>query len=178
MSIETIQNLGDDALANLFSMTIADVTGVAELTGDTVLRAQNFNVPGTGANTYEVHYLTQKMTKVGGKINAPNEFSFDFRVDRNWELYKGFKTWKNLVADSLTGVTMSDTDSTNVLRVPITVWPTGSDGTKISEADGWLFKGCFVQNLGDIGFDYSNGDPIIISVTIGFAVLSDTPTIV
>ena len=172
MSIETIQNLGDDALANLFQISIGTIGFLDTYLDSTVLRVQNFNVPGTGANTYEVHYKTQKMTKVGGKINAPNEFSFDFRVDRNWKLYAGFTAWKNAVANSSTGVIMAD-GIDNTYRVPVSAWATGSDGTTISDFNGWLFKGCFVQNVGDIGFDYSNGDPIIVSITMGYTVMED-----
>ncbi len=171
MSIEVIQALGDDALANLFEISI----GPSEFIGDlasTLLRIQNFNIPATGANTYEVHYKTQMMTKVGGKINAPNEFTFDFRVDRNWVLYKGFSSWKNAVANSSTGIIMDD--SVAAFRVPISVWATDGNGIKVSALGQWDFKGCFVQNIGEIGFDYTSGDPLMITVTMGYMKLDDT----
>ncbi len=172
MSIETIQNLGDDALSNLFEISISPIGFLSDITS-TLLRVQNFNIPPTGANTYEVHYKTQMFTKVGGKVNAPNEFTFDFRVDRNWVVYKGFKVWKNAVANSATGVIASDGIG-NAFRVPITVWATDGNGIKISGFGQWSFAGCFLQNLGEISLDYTSGDPIMLTVTIGYMLMDDT----
>ena len=173
MSIEQIQALGDDALANLFDIGFIAPTDAFTSVTNVLLRVQNFNIPATGANTYEVHHKTQMMTKVGGKVNAPNEFTFDFRVDRDWTLYRGFIAWKNLVANSSTGVMMSDGDL-NPLRVGITVWPTDGDGEAIAGIKQWTFKGCFVQNVSDISFDYTSGDPIMVTITMGYLKMDDT----
>lgn len=172
MSIEVIQALGDDALSNLFDMSIGTVGFLTDL-DSTLLRVQNFTIPATGANTYEVHHKTQMMTKVGGKVDAPNEFTFDFRVDRNYIIYKGFVAWKNAVANSSTGVIGND-GTGNVFRTPITIWAVDSDGTKVNGFGQWDFKGCFVQNVGDISFDYTSGDPIMCTITMGFLKLDDT----
>lgn len=174
MSIDLIANLGDDALTNLFDMGIPVVSGIPELDTNVRLRIQNFTVPATGANTYEVHYRTQMMTKVGGKVDAPNEFSFDFRVDRNYNVYRAFKTWKNLVANSSSGVIMNDDGLTNPYRVPISVWPVDSNGDGISGAGSWTFAGCFVQNVGEVSFDYTSGDPITVTVTMGYIRMDDS----
>ena len=172
MSIEIIQNLGDDALQNLFEISITPISFLSDITS-TLLRVQNFTIPSTGAETYEVHYKTQKMTKIGGKVDAPNEFSFDFRVDRNWLIYKGFVAWKNAVANSSSGVIMSD-GATNPFRIPISAWATDGDGVKVGSMGQWDFKGCFVQNIGDVSFDYSSGDPIVTTVTMGYMKMDDT----
>lgn len=168
MAIDQIFELGDDALANLWDMSIGNISFIPNVTS-TVLRVQNLTIPATGANTYEVHYKTQVFTKPSGKVDAPNEFSFDFRVDRNWLIYKGFVAWKNAVANSSSGVIGPDE-----LRVPITVWAVSGDGAKPSGLGQWTFDKCFVSNIGDVGFDYTSGDPITVTVTMNFLKMNDT----
>ncbi len=171
MSISNIYRAGDDALANLFDMSIGTIPFITSF-ADLTVRIQNFTIPTTGVSTYEVNYKTQKLTKPGGKIEAPNEFSFDIRVDRNWLVYKGLIAWKNAVANSYTG----DIGPDNLLsnnRVPITVWAITPENLAIPSFGKWTFKGCFPVSIGDIGFDYSSGDPITVSVTMGFLALDD-----
>jgi hypothetical protein len=172
MSIEKLYNMGDDALTNLFDISIDPISFIDDL-ASTLVRVQNLTIPATGANVYEVHYKTQMITKPGGKVDAPNEFTFDFRVDRNWLIYKGFVAWKNAVANSYTGAIGPDSVSDNY-RVNLTAWAVAPDGSVIPNFERWRFVGCFCQNVGDIGFDYTTGDPLILTVTMGFLALDDT----
>lgn len=169
--IEVIQNLGDDALANLFEIAISPISFIDDL-NSTLLRVQNFTIPATGAETYDVHYKTQKMTKIGGKVDAPNEFTFNIRVDRNWLIYKSFIAWKNAVANPTTGVIMTD-GAANPFRVPISAWATDGDGNKISSFGQWSFNGCFCKNVSEVSFDYSNGEPVVSTITMGYVVMVD-----
>lgn len=172
MSVEQIRQLGDDALSNLFDMEIGTIPFIPNLQS-TVLRVQNFEIPATGANTYEVHYKTQMFTKPAGKVNAPNEFSFEFRVDRNWAIYKGFAAWKNAIANSYSGAIGPDGGETN-FRVPISVWAVDGNGLSPGGLGVWRFEGCYITELGSVGFDYTSGDPITVSVTMNYLRLNDT----
>jgi len=169
--VEKIFAMGDDALANLFDISLAPIPFIDDLTS-TIVRVQNFTIPATGAGTYEVHHKTQKITKPSGKIEAPNEFNFDIRVDRNWLVYKGLILWKNAVANSYTGVIGPDNLLSNN-RVNITAWAVTPENLPIPSFGNWNFKGCFPMTVGDVGFDYSSGDPIIVNVTFGFLAMDD-----
>jgi len=169
--VDKIYQMGDDALSNLFDVSIEPIAFIDDITS-TLLRIQNFTVPATGTSTYEVHHKTQKITKPSGKIEAPNEFSFDLRVDRNWLVYKGLVAWKNKVANSYTGVIAPDNVLSNN-RVNMTVWAVTPENIPIPGFGSWNFKGCFPMTVGDISFDYSSGDPIIVNVTFGFLALDD-----
>lgn len=171
MSVETIYNMGDDALQNLFDMSIGTIPYVNDLTA-TLVRVQGFTIPATGSGTYEVPYKTQKITKPSGKVETPNEFTFDFRVDRNWAIYKGFVAWKNAVANSYTGAIAPDNFLSNN-RVPIDVWAVAPTGEPIVGFGKWSFKGCYPSSVGDIGFDYGVGDPIMVTITMQFLGLDD-----
>lgn len=172
MSITKIAELGDDALANLWDMTFGPIPFISDVT-TTTLRIQNFSIPPSGANTYEVHYKTQMFTKPSGKVDAPNEFSFDFRVDRNWIIYKAFVAWKNAVANSYSGDIGFDGAATPN-RIPITVWAVDGDGSRPTGLGVWTFEGCYVTNISEISLDYTSGDPITTSVTMNFLRMNDT----
>jgi len=171
MSIETIRQLGDDALANLWDMQIGTISFIPDVQS-TILRVQNITIPATGANTYEVPYKTQTFTKVGGKVNAPNEFDFEFRVDRNWLIYKGFVAWKNAVANTYTGAIGQD-NAISSFRTPITVWAVDGDGTKPAGLGQWIFEGCYPTNISDLAFTYDNGDPLTVTITMNFLRMND-----
>ncbi len=174
MSIDQIFQLGDDALQNLFDVIIPPFPGALDPISVN-FRVQNFTIPATGVETYEIHYKTQKATKPSGKITMPNEFSFDFRADKYWLIYNGFKNWKNIVAHTKLGTMTEDVRIGQIrsnIRVPITIISTDANG--IPTGGRWIFEGSFIQELGEVGFDYTVGDPVTVSITMGFLVLNDT----
>jgi len=169
--IDKIYNAGDDALSNLFNMSIDPIPYID--IEPTLVRVQSVTIPATGVETYEVPYKGVSIVKPGGKVDVPKEFSFDLRVDRNWWIYKGLVAWKNAVGDSASGVIGPDGPANNN-RANITVWAVTPNDDAIPDFGAWRFKGCFVQNVGDIGFDYSSGDPIVVTITMSYLTLDDS----
>lgn len=172
MSIRRIFELGDDALGNLWEISFLPIPFLPDLES-AILRITNLTIPGSGANTYEVGYQQQTLKKVGGKVDGPNEFSFTFRVDRNWLIYKAFLLWKNAVANPHTGVIGPDGPGAET-RTDVNVWAIDSDGSPLPNFGRWSFRDAFVQNVGDVSFDYGSGDPITVDITMGFVTLDDT----
>ncbi|MFW6225378.1 MAG: hypothetical protein ACOC3V_00300 [bacterium] len=171
MSVDKIYEMGDDALQNLFDISIDQLSYINDI-GSTILRVQNLTIPGSGANTYEVHHKGSMITKPGGKVDAPKEFSFDFRVDRNWLVYKGLVLWKNAIANSITGIVSNDELGDNN-RINLTAWAVQPDGDAIPNFGKWLFKGAWISNIGDVGFDYTTGDPIVVTATFNCLGIDD-----
>jgi len=167
--IQKLFSLGDDALQNLFDMSISPIPFIGDMQS-TLLRVQGFTIPATGSGTYEVNYKTQKITKPSGKIEAPNEFSVDIRIDKYWAIYKGLVMWKNAVANSYTGAIAEDSPLSNN-RVPISVWAV--DANSVPTLGAWVFDGCYPSSIGDVAFDYSGGEPLTLSVTFQFLALND-----
>lgn len=186
MSIESTYRMGEDALQNLFEITFSlagiPIPTLSDAGVAWALRAQNFNIPTSGSQTYEVHYKTHVVERISGKGETPKEFSFDIRVDRYWAVYKVLALWKNAMFGTWDNEIGSDylgaTDTTN-FRVPITVKPTGADGKILSTqqlgglATAWQFEGCFVKTLGEVPFDYTGGEPLTVNVTFGCLGMKD-----
>ncbi len=172
--IDQVFNLGDDALQNLFQFGFEDPAFgyIASVADQVPLRIQDFTVPGSGATVYTVDYLTQKFTKVGGKVDAPNEITINIRVDNKWDVVQAFTNWKNAVANSYDGSIGADSVGGG-LRTNFSVRPVKSDGEADTSIDQVKFEGAFVQKLGDTNFNYASGDPLILAVTFGFFRMDD-----
>jgi hypothetical protein len=167
--IQKIYDLGDDAFQNLFKVTFSVEDEIPELS----LRIQDFPIPGSGSNTYEVNYMTQVMTKVGGKVDAPQSLSFNVRLDASWGVYNWLIEKKNLKANPATGKIGAQSDGIfNTVVVPV-----DSEGEPLTgDPQVWTFYNCWIQNLGDVSFDYASGEPITIPVTMFFLYMSDDKT--
>ena len=168
MSLNAITRLGDDALANQYELVFAGTIPGSNLNIiDAALRVTSFSIPAQTVGTYEVHYKTQKITKPSGKIETPNEWTFNYRVDKNLLIYQGFKDWLQLVANHDTGIMSPDfTGPISSIRIPVQVLPVDSAGTITGE--GWVFEGCWISEVGGLDYDVTSGDPLESSVTLQF----------
>lgn len=180
--INSVVNLGLDAMSNLFLVKIdknlstflpspsnedEGAEGVAEDDYGVTYRVQDISIPSTGVNTYEVHYLTQSYERPGGKVEMPREINMNIRMDRDWNIYKALLAWKEATHNQKTGAVADTLTDENSIRSDIYVWPCDATGTKIGATVGWTIYGAFVKNIGEISFDHSNGDPLVLPVTFG-----------
>lgn len=165
--IESIYEIGDDALDNEFEIFIPSFPGVVDL-DNTTLRITELNIPDIGINTYTVDYKTQQMTKPKGKIKTANSFDFTFRIDKYWKVYEGFEEWLASIIDPETGSMGLDglPGVPSTIRVPIDVIPIMADGTETKK--GWQFVGSYITDLQGVGFKQAGGDPLLAKVTIDF----------
>jgi hypothetical protein len=170
--IERIYALGDDAFTNLFEMSFVPIPVLSELE-NMLLRVQNVTIPGVTTGEYEVHYKTQRVTKPNGKLEDPKEFTFDVRVDRNYLVYKMFVTWRNSIQNIASGSVGTDTLASNN-RTDVTVWAVDPSGVPIPNFGSWTFKGAWCKGVGDVSFDYTSGDPITTTITMGYMNMDDT----
>lgn len=169
MAIETLYRAGDDALQNQFAITFSEIPFMPELDFLTA-RVTSVDVPAQSVGTYEVHYGTQSFTKPSGKIDTTNEFSFEFRVDKYWTLYKGLKLWLNYIGSNADGSMAEDVGAIggeSGIRIPFITVRT-EDSMGIQTSTGWTFEKCFIQNLDGTSFSQDSGDPITVSVTLHF----------
>lgn len=165
MSIDSLYQTGDDALANQFAIAIDNIPAIAGIEASPIqFRITNLSVPERSIETYSVPYRAQNFTKVGGKITTPNEFSFTFRSDKYWGFYGIIDNWMNYILNYETGNMREDLPG--VFRVPLAVYTIDADGTPTS--DGWKFTGAFPSNLAGVDFDHDSGAPITVAVTMQF----------
>jgi len=168
MSINQIFQLGDDALANQAEIIINPLALFAS--NDPLrLRTTTFDIPEFAIGEYTIDYKTQKFNKPSGKIETPQEFTFNFRADKYWTIYQALLAWKNTIGNDRTGAMSEDVDpitGISLIRTDVIVLTKDSNGTLTSP--GWTFSKCWLKNLGGVSFDNASGDPIEVSVTLDF----------
>lgn len=174
-NITTVYNSGLDALANLFEVNI-DLSGTAgdffdeSVSEEIVFRIQDFPIPASGSDKYEVEWGPWTFDRPNGKVNPNREVSFEVRLDRNYAIYQGFVNWKNAIKNEYTGVVSNYKDYTT----DITVYPvTSTVGTSneyvlSTVGQGAKFEEAWVSEVGEISYDQGSGDPLTVSVTFTF----------
>jgi len=163
MAIDTIYALGDDALSNAFKITIPSFPGSTN-TEPFSFRVTEVAVPETALGTYEVHFGTQKFTKISGKNETPNSFTFSYRLDRFYNLYEQIEKWLNASLSQANGKMSSDTGTS--LRRDIII--EGLDSYGNVSALGWKMIGSLPSRQTAPSFSQENGDPLIIEVEFQF----------
>lgn len=158
-SIQTLRKLGTDAFSNLYDVFLPAVPGVTGEEG-IEFRIKNFSIPDTPApTTYDIHYKTMKIAKLGAKIEVENELSFPLRVDRNWAVYNYFLAWKKLGSNQETGVIDEDL----VPKVPIII--KSADTGNVPTGGIWTFQNFYPIKVGGFDFDWENDSPVEITIT-------------
>ena len=167
--IDTIYNLGDDALSNQGIITFEPLPFMPQMES-MQFRITDFSIPDFTVGSYTVRYKTQQFTKPNGSFESGNTFTFNFRVDKYYQIYQNLMTWKQLLANDQTGGMAEDVSSTTgqaSLRVNFSVSTLDANNTVTSP--GWVFTNAFLKTLGGISFDQaSEGDPIMCAVTLEY----------
>lgn len=175
--IVDVHDLGLDALSNLFVVYFDGLSNLAggyfsSITDDELMfRIQDFPIPASGVNTYEINWWSQTFERPGGKIDAPRELSLNIRIDQNWKIYTAFMNWKQGIANMYNG---NLGDVTNNNTATLIASPVVSDGTIGDDLTGFKFEHVWPKNIGEVSFDHSSGDPIVVPITFGFLRIDPT----
>lgn len=168
--IDAIFNVGDDALASEFQITLGRIPYL-DTAGPINLRCTTVEIPETLIGEYEYQYKSEKIVKPNGQIQTAKEFAIEFRVDKNYLLYKAFLAWNNGIVSPVTGGAATDSSfGVSAIRAPITV-SSGSfdiEGNFKPTLQVWTFTGCWPKAVGGFTLDNSSGEPLLTSVRFGF----------
>lgn len=175
-TLTEIYGLKADALANMWEMEINPPVGLKKVKGikkeQVTGRVQSVSIPAVQQTPYEVHFKTGVVTKAGGKHGSPKEFSFDVRADREYDLYAVFYAWANYPNN--TGNTMYYNDP-SAYSGSITIHRVDKDLNIVNGKDdknkGWKFSNVWVSSVGELAMDYTNGEPVIVTVTVQFSTM-------
>lgn len=171
--IDTIYRQGDDALGNQFEINFSAISFIPEA-DKLKIRTTTVDIPEFSVEKYTVDYKTQRFTKPSGKISTPNEFTFTFRADKYWTLYKALLAWHLYIADTSNGAMAEDVGAISGesgIRTDISVIPT--DSNDVPTSDGWKFHKCWPSNIQGVSFDTASGEPIMVTITMDFLKMTE-----
>lgn len=166
MVIDVLPIVNDDALTNQWEAVIPSFPGVTDLV-NTNIRITDFTVPTSVLSTYDINYKSQKFPKPGGKVTTEKTFTFTFRVDKFYNVYRGFHTWKNLLMNDYTGIALTDFSAgVSANRVPISIFPIDTNNVPLTK--GWQFFGCFPSSVAGFTYSYDDDKPLTCSITMKY----------
>lgn len=172
MSINTIYDLGEDAFANLFLVQFDILPPRLEGSPDGDLlkkrldRITKFNIPEKTIPTSKINFQGNSVDVILGREELIQETSFDLRIDENWAYYEALLSWFN-------GISQPDEngfiDSIGDFRKGCVLSIKTLNKSLAETGRSWKFYNTYPKKVPSIDLDYNNGDPIVISVTIGFS---------
>ena len=154
---------GQDALANHFKAKIGGVTSDA-----LNFRILTFEIPAQTVSTYELTKRGRKMSRPSGVQDQSYEFSFTYRLDKNFAVYTEISDWLKSLQHPLSMAMSADIVGANVRRPVAIKAIQGLDpawGAEVAIKE-WSFIGAMPISQDAVSFDEENGEPLVMSVTM------------
>jgi hypothetical protein len=169
MSVDSVYATGDDAVANIAEILIPAFSLFGPLKDQLRFRTTQINVPGFAMGSYDVHWKSQKFEKPSGKDETEKTFTFTFRVDKYYTVYKALLAWWQYICNSDSGALAEDVvavTGTSNIREDIIVKTVDTQGVTTNE--GFKFERAWLKSLAGFSYDVSSGDPLMCEVTMSF----------
>lgn len=162
MSVETVFQLGDDSLKSAFFLLFpGGIPGGGNATNVELRMDETFDPPEQAVSTYEIWHKGQKIPKTGGVEESPKEFTFNVRLDQQWQVYDDLNLWLERVFNTETGTPGSDTDTRTTMLIQ-----------SVDRANAPIktikFTGVKLHKIKITEFDHSNGEPIKLELSFIF----------
>lgn len=180
--ISTILGLGNDQLSTQYELAFPNgIPGgaTADEMRDIMLRTQgSFTIPNEGVGSYESFYKGLKVNRPNGLDESTKELTIDVRVDELWGVYDAFKNWKNQVFNPLGGtvgnVKSDYADANNIA----TLLQVNALSTRTHEViKSFYFHYTILRDIAISAFDYSSGEPVVLTLTFTFYIMSRSSTL-
>lgn len=188
-SLQALIDAGADAMDNMYDVTLEFASWNA------TVRAEGFDIPKISAETYTNEYHGVTYNRVKTKQTFERKFDLTFRMDAKYGLYEAFTSllsWH--VNPNNGGVANANIDKVGTVKVraidSAVVAAPNSDAAQLNGAPGgvetysssdaqtigqikdstieWIFKNCFVTDVGQPSYKTSGGDAMTFQVTIYF----------
>jgi hypothetical protein len=169
LSIDSVYATGDDALANLAEILISEFALFGPLKEQLRFRTTGIEVPGFVMGTYEVPWKSQKYEKPSGKDETPKTFTFTFRVDKYYTVYKALLAWWQYICNSDSGALAEDVGAvTGTSNIRADIFVKTIDTQNITTNEGFKFERCWIKELTGFSYDMTSGDPLNCTITMSF----------
>lgn len=168
--------VGNDAQSHLFEVTLSGGYFDNEFSKDLTIRCSGFTPPAEPpVDTYQVKYITAFIDRPKTKINITHNFSLEFRMDANWNVFDILAKQMMLTSNPQNNYSMSSdytNDNSNLFNITVKVLNVLSEDSNEPEA---IFKyyGCWITGLKHSNFTSASADPMKATVDISYLKAED-----
>jgi hypothetical protein len=168
MSIDSVFSQGDDALTNMAEILFEEFSLFASA-APLKFRTTKIDVPGFTMGSYPVHWKSQNFEKPSGKDETEKTFSFTFRVDKYYTVYKTLLAWWQYICNSDSGALSEDVGAVSgASNIRTDVIVKTIDSQEVTTNEGFKFERAWIKSLAGFAYDVSSGDPLECQVTMSF----------
>jgi hypothetical protein len=158
ISPDAILSLGDDQLANQFSIVFPNgIPGGGDSNAISLRCDQTFDPPENVINVYELFHKGYKIPKTGMLQETTKEFTIDIRLDQSWKVYDDLQKWVNMSYDHNNGTALPEI----MARSTVIVQAEDRNQSAIKKIH---FKYAKPKSVKIQTFDNQSGDPLRITV--------------
>lgn len=157
--VNTIYQMGNDALNNqgkviISPLQVLDMVEALQFRITTLPSIPEYKIE---FNDFSYKGYTVSLAKPGESLTR--SATFDFRVDKYWNVYKMLKNWLKLIHNHEEGdAGLGDSE---LVRTPISI--------TMDNGPTWTFTGCIPEGLSDIALDNTSaGDPLTCTFTFRY----------
>jgi hypothetical protein len=162
---DEILSLGDDALANQFSILFpTGIPGGGDSNIISLRCDQTFDPPEDVVNVYEIFRKGFKIPKTGMLQETTKEFTIDIILDQQWKVYDDIRKWCDMSYDHSNGTALPE----SMARSSVVIQ---AEDRVQSAVKTIKFKGAKPKSVKIQTFDNQSGDPLRITVIFIYTVM-------
>lgn len=156
---ETIMGLGDDQMANQFSVIFPNgIPGADDPTALSLRIDQSIDPPEDSVMVYEIFHKGYKFPKTSMLQETSKEFTVDIRVDQGWKVYNDMRKWADMSYDHSNGTALPE----NMARSTVMIQAEDRNQKSVKQIS---FKYAKPKSVKIQTFDNQSGEPLRITVT-------------
>lgn len=193
--LETLVRSGADAQANLFvaqfrfheNSPAAVIMGMndADLNPMLTVRCPSFSGPEVSSVKYTNKFITASIPRPAAKVNVTRNFSIEFRVDANYQLYQALLLQQNVTFNPAMSYAASDIQSLMDQLFDTSIYTVPAGMTDFYPALGqespgslrmYTFHNCWIASIDPLPFNGENSGPMSVKLTCKFLQMEDMQT--
>lgn len=174
-----------DAQSNLYLLNFTvgnaangDFKTLAQNSSDFQVRTESFDWTPPSQDQYEVKFLTAKINRPKAFVKVTHNFSFNIRIDANYEVYKALLAQQKITFNPYLHWALNDINKVDGklfdLRVDIITGPVTSGNVAQDNVKSLVgFEGCWITAIDPIAFKTGDANPVKVKVSCSFKKLWD-----
>lgn len=179
--LQTLVKNSADAQSNLFEIVFTGHSQSALYNANTTnlsVRTNKFTPPATVHESYEVKYVTATIPRPKAMTKVTRNFTLDFRVDANYEIYTMLLKQFSRTFQPVLGFATNDIQAIQdrLFDVKVNVINEGVIDTNPTSETAFIFEDCWISNMTPIAFKTGSSDPATVTLTINFLRMKDPQT--
>jgi len=159
INVEGIMGLGDDQLANQFSIIFPNGIPTGGDDRAVSLRCDmTLDPPEDVVNVYEIFHKGYKFPKTGMLQETSKEFQVDIRLDQGWKIYDSIRAWCDASYDHANGTALPEIAARSTVMIQ-------AEDRNQKSVKHISFKYAKPKAIKIQTFDNQSGEPLRVTVT-------------